>query len=205
LIEPVQGEGGVVPLDAEYVRQAAEICKKRDWLLLMDEVQTGMGRTGHWFGFQGLGVTPDALTFAKGIAGGLPFGGFILGEKMRNVFGAGDHGTTYGGNLVCAAAALSVLKILAPQLENVKKNGAYICEKVSAMNLSCVKEIRGRGLMIGIKLEGIAHTEAVKKLLDAGLVTLPAGDDVLRFLPPLIISRGEIDAGLDILENILRR
>ena len=204
LIEPIQGEGGVLPLCEEYVKKAAALCEKNDWLLICDEVQTGIGRTGEWFGFQNYGIAPDAVTFAKGIAGGMPLGGFILGKKLHKTLGAGDHGTTYGGNLICAAAALSVLDIIEPILADVKTNGAYICEKIAAMNLPHVAEIRGRGLMIGIKLEGIAHTDAVSKLLEAGLVALPAGADVLRFLPPLVITREEIDAGLAILEKTLR-
>jgi acetylornithine/N-succinyldiaminopimelate aminotransferase len=204
MIELIQGEGGVMPLSQEYVQKAAELCKKNDWLLIADEVQTGIGRTGEWFAYKNYGITPDAVTFAKGIAGGMPLGGFMLGEKCRTTLGAGDHATSYGGNLVCCAAALAVLEILENALPRVKENGAYICEKVAAMNLPRVKEIRGMGLMIGIKLEGVAHTEAVSKLLEAGLVALPAGADVLRLLPPLIISREDIDAGLQILEKVLR-
>ncbi|MCL1863541.1 MAG: aspartate aminotransferase family protein [Defluviitaleaceae bacterium] len=205
MLEPVQGEGGVMPLDAKYLQKAEEICAKNDWLLIVDEVQTGIGRTGDWFAYQGYGIKPDAVTFAKGIAGGLPYGGFLLGEKAHSVLGAGDHGTTYGGNLVCAAAALSVLEILTPILPTIKEKGEYIIKKVKAMNLPCVKEIRGKGLMLGIKLEGIPHTEAVANLLKAGLVALPAGTDVLRFLPPLIITTEEIDAGLAILQKELSR
>lgn len=205
LIELVQGEGGVIPLDAEYVKKAAELCAEKDWLLICDEVQTGIGRTGEWFAFQDYGVKPDAVTFAKGIAGGLPFGGFIVGEKMRETLGAGDHGTTYGGNPLCCAAALAVLDILKPVLPDVKANGAYIREKVKAMNLPQITEIRGRGLMLGFQLEeSVVHTDVVAKLLAEGLVALPAGSDVLRFLPPLVITREEIDAGLAILEKTLR-
>lgn len=203
MLEPVQGEGGVNPLDAEYLQAAAEICKKNDWLLITDEVQTGIGRTGEWFAFQNYGIQPDVLCFAKGIAGGMPLGGFMLGEKAHKTLGAGDHGTTYGGNLVCCAAALAVLEILEPVLPSVKEKGAYICKKIAEMNLPQVKEIRGQGLMIGIKLEGIPHTEAVAKLLAAGLVTLPAGADVLRLLPPLTIEMDDINKGLGILKAIL--
>ena len=201
LLEPIQGEGGVMPLDDGYLYQAAEFCSKNDWLLITDEVQTGIGRTGTWFAFQNYGIKPDALTFAKGIAGGLPLGGFLLGEKMHKTLGVGDHGTTYGGNPVCAAAALAVLEILEPVLPSVQEKGMYISDKIAAMDLPQVKEIRGMGLMLGIKLEGIAHTEAVTKLLEAGLVALPAGADVLRFLPPLTISTEDIDAGLTILKK----
>ncbi|MCL2577579.1 MAG: acetylornithine/succinylornithine family transaminase [Defluviitaleaceae bacterium] len=204
LFESIQGEGGVMPLDADYLQKAAELCEKNDWLLIADEIQTGIGRTGEWFGFQNFNIKPDAIAFAKGIAGGLPLGGFLLGEKMYKTLNPGDHGTTYGGNLVCAAAALSVLEILEPILPGVKEKGAYIREKISAMNLPQVKEIRGMGLMIGIKLEGIANTEAVAKLLEAGLVALPAGADVLRFLPPLTIGTEDIDAGLAIMEKVFK-
>jgi acetylornithine/N-succinyldiaminopimelate aminotransferase len=200
LLEPIQGEGGVNPLDAEYLQKAAALCAKNDWLLITDEVQTGIGRTGEWFAFQNYGIKPDAVAVAKGIAGGLPFGGFMLGEKARGVLSAGDHGTTYGGTPLCAAAALSVLEILTPVLPKIKEKGDYIREKITAMNLPFVKEIRGAGLMIGIKIEGTAHTEVVAKLLEAGLVTLPAGADVLRFLPPLIIEKDDMDAGLEILK-----
>jgi acetylornithine/N-succinyldiaminopimelate aminotransferase len=123
---------------------------------------------------------------------------------MHEVLGAGDHATTYGGNLICAAAAIAVLEILDPILSAVKEKGAYICDKINSMNLPYVKEIRARGLMIGIKLEGIAHTEIVARLLGNGLVTLPAGTDVLRLLPPLVIEKTDIDAGLDILEKTFR-
>ncbi|MCL1883486.1 MAG: aspartate aminotransferase family protein [Defluviitaleaceae bacterium] len=204
LIEFVQGEGGIMPLDAEYVKKAAEFCKKNDWLLIADEVQTGIGRTGEWFAFQNYGVKPDILAFAKGIAGGLPLGGFLVGEKTRATLGAGDHGTTYGGNPICCSAALAVLEILETALPLVKEKGAYIREKITKMNLPYVKEIRGAGLMLGIKLEGTAHTDAVKKLLDAGLVALVAGADILRFLPPLTISMEEIDAGLHIIEKVFK-
>jgi acetylornithine/N-succinyldiaminopimelate aminotransferase len=124
---------------------------------------------------------------------------------MHKTFGAGDHATTYGGNLVCCAAALAVLQILEPILHSAEEKGAYISEKVKAMNSPYVKEIRGAGLMLGIKLEGIAHTETVAKLLSAGLVTLSAGTDVLRFLPPLTIEKEEINEGLSRLEKVIRR
>ena len=205
LIEPILGEGGIIPLDAEYVKAAAELCKKRDWLLMIDEVQTGIGRTGTWFGFQQYGVTPDAISFAKGIAGGMPLGGFILGEKLQSTLGAGDHGTTYGGNLVCCAAALAVLEVLEPILPEIEKKGAFIREKITAMNLPCIKEIRGAGLMLGLSLSGITPADAVSRLLEAGLVALPAGADVLRFLPPLTIGYADLEAGLEIIQNILRK
>ncbi|MCL2047282.1 MAG: acetylornithine/succinylornithine family transaminase [Defluviitaleaceae bacterium] len=203
IIELVQGEGGVLPLCGEYVKNVAALCQKNDWLLIADEVQTGIGRVGHWFAYQNYGIMPDVVPFAKGIAGGLPFGGFLLGEKVRNTLGAGDHGTTYGANLVCAAAALAVLEILEPILPSIKEKGEYICEKIQAMNLPCVKEIRAKGLMLGVQLHGITPAHAVTALLENGLVALSAGADVLRFLPPLVIEKKDIDDGLAIMEKTL--
>jgi acetylornithine/N-succinyldiaminopimelate aminotransferase len=193
----------VLPLDAEYVQQAAKLCAERGWLLLMDEVQTGIGRTGEWFAFKGLNVKPDAVSFAKGIAGGLPFGGFLTGEKLKAVLGPGDHATTFGGTPLCAAAALAVLKILAPALPEVEKKGAYIRDKIEAMGLEAVDGTRGRGLMIGVKIKGAAPKEINAQLLEAGLVGLTAGSDALRFLPPLTITMEEIDKGLAVFEAVM--
>ena len=205
LIEVIQGEGGVKPLDKDYVKQAAELCQKRDWLLMVDEVQTGIGRTGTWFAFQDYDIAPDVVSFAKGIAGGLPLGGFLVNKKLHNVLNPGDHATTYGGNLICAAAALAVLDILEPVLPQVAEKGAYISNKIEAMKLPHVAGVRGKGLMLGIKIEGIAPAEINIKLLEAGLASLTAGTDVIRFLPPLIISTEDIDAGLEIFEDVMRK
>ena len=203
LLEPIQGEGGVMPLDAEYVKQAAELCKQRDWLLLMDEVQTGIGRTGKWFGCQHFDIWPDALSFAKGIAGGLPLGGFIVSEKLRNTLAPGDHATTYGGNLVACAAALAVLDILEPLLPQIAANGEYIRQKVEAIQHPILGEVRGRGLMIGTKIKHHPPAAICTKLMESGLAAITAGTDVLRFLPPLIIDKNDIDAALKILQNTL--
>ena len=205
LIELIQGEGGVKPLDETYVKQAAEICKERDWLLMIDEVQTGIGRTGPWFAFQDYGISPDAVSFAKGIAGGLPLGGFLVNKKLHNTLQPGDHATTYGGNLICCAAALTTLNILEPILPEIKEKGDYIKKGVLAMNLPHVAEVRGKGLMIGVALKDIAPADVNPGLLEAGLASLIAGTDAIRFLPPLIISMKDIDAGLEIFENVMRR
>ena len=204
LIEVIQGEGGVMPLDSDYVKQAAELCKERDWLLMIDEVQTGIGRTGRWFGFQDLEISPDAVSFAKGIAGGLPLGGFLVNKKLHNVLGPGDHATTYGGNLVCCAAALVTLDILESILPEVSEKGDYITKRIKAMNLPGVDSVRGKGLMIGVKIKEIPPGEINIKLLNAGLASLTAGTDVIRFLPPLIIDKSDIDAGLEIFENVMK-
>jgi len=203
MLEPVQGEGGVWPLDAGYVKFVAALCRERDWLLIADEVQTGIGRTGQWFGFQGLGVTPDIVTFAKGIAGGLPLGGFLVNEKLRGVLQPGDHATTFGGNPVCCAAALATLNILEPALPQVTAKGNHIRATIEAMNLPQIAGTRGKGLMIGIPVKDGAPKDWNLKLLEAGLVSLTAGTDALRFLPPLVIGDEDIDAGLEIFEKVM--
>ena len=204
LIELIQGEGGVLPLDKAYVQEVADFCKANDILLMVDEVQTGAGRTGKLFAFQQYEILPDAVSFAKGIAGGMPFGGFFVNEKCSQVLTPGTHATTYGGNPMGAAAAKVVLDTLTDEmLAGVCKKGQYITERVKAMNSPYVAEVRGLGLMIGVVIQNTTHREIVGKLNDAGLLALVAGAATLRFLPPLTISYEEIDAGLAILEKIL--
>ena len=204
LLELVQGEGGVLPMDVTFVQKLAELCKARDWLLLVDEVQTGVGRTGTLFAFQQYGIMPDALSFAKGIAGGLPMGGFLVNEKCRNVLGPGAHATTFGGNPVCAAAGCAVLDILDQGvLEQVKEKGAYLRQSIEDMNLPCLGKTRGLGLMIGIEVKG-EHTnkELCAMLVRGGLLALTAGPG-LRLLPPLTITKEEMDKGLSIMKETL--
>ena len=204
LIELIQGEGGVLPLCKDYVKQVAEFCAANDLLLMVDEVQTGAGRTGSLFAFQQYGIMPDAVSFAKGIASGVPFGGFFVNEKCSTVLTAGTHATTFGGNPLGAAAAAVVLDILTDEfMAEVVAKGQYIQDKVAAMNSPYVAEIRGMGLMIGVILQNITHKELVGKLNDAGLMALTAGSATLRFLPPLIITYEEIDKGLAILQTVL--
>lgn len=204
MFELVQGEGGVLPLDKAFVQGVADLCAKRDWLLLIDEVQTGVGRTGSLFAFQQYDIQPDAISFAKGIAGGLPFGGVMANEKCRNVFTAGTHGTTFGGNPVAAAAACYVLDTVDQKLmDEVKEKGAYLREQIEAMNLPCLGATRGMGLMIGIEVKG-EHTnlELANRLIQNGLLCLTAGPG-LRLLPPLVITKEEMDKGLAILKATL--
>ena len=202
ILECVQGEGGVLPCPPEYLKAVADLCAERDWLLLIDEVQTGIGRCGKWFAFQNAGILPDVVSFAKGIAGGLPMGGFIVGEKCEKVLAPGDHATTFGGNLICCSAALATLKILEGALPRVQEKGDYIRAAIMNMGLPMVKGTRGAGLMIGVSVEGTpkAYAEA---LLKNGLVALTAGKDAIRMLPPLVISYEEIDKGLEIFKNTL--
>ena len=204
MFELIQGEGGVLPLDPEFVQGVADLCAKRDWLLLIDEVQTGVGRTGSLFAFQQYGIQPDAVSFAKGIAGGLPFGGVMANEKCRNVFSPGTHATTFGGNPVAAAAALQVLDTLDDKLlQEVKEKGDYLRGRIEAMNLPCLGATRGMGLMIGIEVKGDkTNKELAAKLIENGLLCLTAGPG-LRLLPPLVITREEMDKGLAIMKAAL--
>lgn len=204
MFELIQGEGGVLPLDPEFVQGVADLCAKRDWLLLIDEVQTGVGRTGSLFAFQQYGIQPDAVSFAKGIAGGLPFGGVMANEKCRSVFTPGTHATTFGGNPVAAAAALQVLDTLDDKLlQEVKEKGDYLRSQIEAMNLPCLGATRGMGLMIGIEVKGEkTNKEIAAKLIENGLLCLTAGPG-LRLLPPLVITKEEMDKGLAIMKATL--
>ena len=205
MMELIQGEGGVNPLDADYVQTVAKLCADKDWLLLIDEVQTGVGRTGTLFAYQQFGVQPDVVSFAKGIAGGLPFGGFLTNEKCRAVLGPGDHGSTFGGNPMAAAAGCVVLDTMTPEfLEQVKAKGQYLRDGIAALNSPYVSGVRGMGLMIGVGVQGMTHRELKDKLMAAGLLTLTAGKDTLRLLPPLVISREEMDKGLAIMAQVMK-
>ena len=204
MFELVQGEGGVLPLDKEFVQEVAELCAKRDWLLLIDEVQTGVGRTGSLFAFQQYGIQPDVVSFAKGIAGGLPFGGIMANEKCAQVFTPGTHGTTFGGNPVAAAAACYVLDTLTEDfLLQVQEKGDYLRSQIEAMELPCLGVTRGLGMMIGIEVKGDkTNRELMAKLLEHGLMCLTAGPG-LRLLPPLVITKEEMDKGLAIMKEAL--
>ena len=204
MMEPIQGEGGVNPLNKDYVQAVAKLCAEKDWLLLIDEVQTGMGRTGTLFAFQQFGSQPDVVTFAKGIAGGLPFGGFLANEKCKNVLTAGNHGSTFGGNPMAAAAANVVMDTLTPAfMQEVAEKGRYLRDGIAALESPYVSGIRGMGLMIGVGVQGMTHKELKDKLMAEGLLTLTAGKDTLRLLPPLVITKEEIDKGLAIMKKVM--
>lgn len=205
LVELIQGEGGVLPLDHDYVQELKALCEKRDWLLLADEVQTGVGRTGTLFAFQQYGILPDVCSFAKGIAGGLPMSGFLANERCRDVLGPGTHATTFGANPVCAAAALAVQETLDDEfLAQVKAKGDYLRRGIEALELPCLGKTRGLGLMIGIEVsDGRSNKELMNRLVDNGLLVLTAGQG-LRLLPPLVVSYPELDKGLGIMAAALK-
>ncbi len=204
MLELVQGEGGVLPLEKAYVKSVAELCEKNDLLLLIDEVQSGVGRTGSMFTFQQYDILPDVCSFAKGIAGGLPMSGIMANEKCRNVLTPGTHATTFGANPVCAAAGLVVQEILSDEfLQGVQEKGKYLCEQIEALHLPCFGKTRGMGLMIGIEMaEGYSNSDVADKLVAAGLLVLTAGPG-MRLLPPLVITKEEMDAGLAIMKKTL--
>ena len=205
MMELIQGEGGVNPLDRDYVQAVAKLCAEKDWLLLIDEVQTGIGRTGSLFAYQQFGVQPDVVSFAKGIAGGLPFGGFLTNEKCRTVLGPGDHGSTFGGNPMAAAAARVVMDAMTPAfLEEVQAKGRYLRERIAGLGSPYVSGVRGMGLMIGVGVQGMTHKELKDRLMAEGLLTLTAGSDTLRLLPPLVITREELDKGLEIMARVMK-
>ena len=184
LLECVQGEGGVITLDADYIKGVAEIAAREDILLMIDEVQTGNGRTGALYAYMHYGITPDVVTTAKGLGGGLPIGAAILGKKVESVLGFGDHGSTYGGNPVCAAGACNVLsRIDEALLAEVREKGAYVFEALTGAK--GVRSVSGKGLMIGIETEKPA-AEVVKALIEKGVLCLTAKHKV-RLLPALNI------------------
>lgn len=202
MLEFIQGEGGVNLLSKDYVKQVFEICHEKDIMVIADEVQTGVGRTGRFLASQNFGVIPDVTTLAKGIAGGLPMGVCLATEKYADVLSKGMHGSTFGGNPVCCAGGLVVLNKVSDEtfLFEVSKKGAYIREKLCLLDE--VQGITGLGLMLGISLKTKKAGDVVKEALDKGLLLLTAKDKI-RLLPPLNITYEELDKGLSILCDIL--
>ena len=205
-MECVQGEGGVNLINPEWAKAAAQAARNAGALVIADEVQTGMGRTGTLLASDWLGINPDAVTLAKGIAGGIPMGACLFRNKAQGVFEAGDHQSTFAGNPLACAAGLAVLETLtAPNfLERVEEAGEYIRNTIRNWNLPIVKEVRGKGFLIGTQItDGIKPFDIEVKCLENGLCTTTAGSDVIRFLPPLTITDKEIDEGLAIYKSTL--
>lgn len=200
MLELVQGEGGVIPLDKDYVAKISALCAEKDILLIIDEVQTGNGRTGTLYSYMQYGITPDIVTTAKGLAGGLPLGCAMLGEKVKDTLTAGTHGSTFGGNPICAAGALSILSRLdASLMTEVIKKGEYI--KAELMGAKGVKSVTGLGLMIGIETEKDAKIIA-DECLARGVIVLTAKTKV-RLLPPLTIKQEELQNAIQILKGVI--
>jgi acetylornithine/succinyldiaminopimelate/putrescine aminotransferase len=201
LLEPVLGEGGVIPLAPEFLAAAAALAGELGALLAFDEIQTGVGRTGTFFAFEQLGVRPQLLTLAKGLANGLPIGCLLVADDAAGAFLPGDHGSTFGGNPVVCAAALAVCETLDDTLlAQVRANGARLREGLG--RLPHVMEVRGAGLLVGAELDTPAQP-FVDTALDAGLVCLTSGANVLRLAPPLVVGADEIDRALETLTEVL--
>ena len=195
------GEGGVIPLTAEFVQAAADLAEELGALLAFDEVQTGVGRTGTFFAFEQLGVRPQLVTLAKALANGLPIGCLLVADDAAGAFAPGDHGSTFGGNPVACAAALAVVATVDDALlEQVQANGARLLDGLRA--LPHVVEARGMGLLLGAELDRPAQP-FVDAALDAGLVCLTSGANVLRLAPPLVVGEAEIDRALETLTEVL--
>lgn len=206
VVEPVQGEGGIRPADALYLKQVRELCDEKDILLVFDEVQCGIGRTGYLFAHEPYGVVPDLAAIAKGIAGGVPMGALLANKKTAGVFNPGDHASTFGGNPLAAAAANVVLDRLlnGGLLENVKKQGAYLTSALNGLKAKhgMIKEVRGIGLMQGIELD-CPVSGIIEQCIEKGLLLVSAGQNVIRFVPPLIVQPEHIDAAIGILEEAM--
>ncbi len=204
ILEAIQGEGGVNVLEKDYVLEIVKICQEKDIVVIFDEVQCGIGRTGKLFGYEYFDVKPDIVTVAKGLGAGIPVGGVLVNKKLSKVLGKGDQGTTFGGNLLAMVAASVVLDEISKDgfYNEVLEKGNYIRKSIESFNNKVVLKTKGIGLMIGIEtnIESSIIEEKVRK---KGLLILTAGKNVLRFLPPLTISYKEIDEALEILKDIL--
>lgn len=209
LLEPVQGEGGIIPLDDDYLRGVRALCDRHGLLLILDEIQCGMGRTGKLFAHEWAGVAPDILASGKGIGGGFPLGACLATEEVGTKMGPGSHGSTYGGNPLAMAVGNAVLdEILAPgflaHVVSVSETLVERLETFARAHPALVETVRGRGLMTGVKIRGAEAREAVRTALAQGLLTAPAGDNVVRLLPPLIVEESHIDEAIGLLGRTAR-
>ena len=208
MLEPVQGEGGIVVPPADYLRQVRDLCDRRNLLLILDEVQTGGGRTGTLFAYERFGIEPDIMTLAKGLGSGLPIGAMLAREPVASSFGPGTHGSTFGGNALCCAGANAVLDALFDDgvLDNCERQGIYLRERLEALRARHPRlvAVRGLGLLVGAVLDG-PGADVVEACREAGLIINCTAERVLRLAPPLIVGRAEIDAAVEILDRVLSR
>lgn len=204
MMELVQGEGGVLPLEKEFVQQVEAFCCERDILLIIDEVQTGIGRTGSLFCFQQYGIRPDVVTMAKGLGGGVPIGAVLAAESCSNVLTPGTHATTFGGTPLVCAAANAVLDTVGDGqfLAQVKEKGEYLKNGILSIGSPNILGVRGMGLMLGIIVEDGKHAAYANKLIEKGVLALTAGKNAVRLLPPLTISKEEMDEALTIMKEV---
>jgi len=208
MIEVIQGEGGIYPVDYDYLQAVRKLCDDQNIVLIFDEVQCGMGRSGKMFAYQHYNLKPDIVAMAKAIAGGLPMGAIAACSKVSKVFVPGTHASTFGGNPLVSAASRYVLKTLMADgfLDSVQENGNYLKAGLEKLQekYDCVKEVRGKGLMLGMELK-MAPTAIIEDAIDQGLLLVGAGNNTIRFVPPLIISKNEIDQALKILNYCLQK
>lgn len=206
VVEPVQGEGGVVTADPEYLRAAREITREHGALLVLDEVQTGIGRTGRWFGFQESGIVPDVVTVAKGLGGGVPIGAMLtFGSGVSALLGPGQHGSTFGGNPFACAVGLAVLDVVERDglLAHAAALGGELRERLAAVGHPGVAEVRGAGLLIGIGLTEPVSSAVAAAALRAGFIVNPVRPDTIRLAPPLVLTADEADSFVDALPGLL--
>lgn len=207
LFETVQGEGGIYPGEKEFIQEIRKICDEKDILLILDEIQCGMGRTGKMFAYQHYGILPDVMTSAKALGCGVPVGAFVVGEKAESALEPGDHGSTYGGNPFVTAAVCKVFEMFESRnvLENVNEVSAYLDEKLQELveKYDVVKSTRGLGLMRALELNDPVGPY-VSKALEKGLLIISAGTHIIRFVPPLVITKENVDEMMGILEECLR-
>jgi acetylornithine/N-succinyldiaminopimelate aminotransferase len=205
--ETIQGEGGIIPMRAEYLQQVRRLCDQRDWLLMIDEVQCGMGRTGKWFAHQWAGIRPDVMPIAKGLGSGVPVGAVVAGPRAANIFQPGNHGTTFGGNPLAMRAGLETIRIMEEDglVENAATVGAYLRAALARElgSLPGVKDIRGQGLMIGMELDRPCSV-LVNRAAEAGLLISVTADTVVRLLPPLIFTKAEADELVGLLAPLVK-
>jgi ornithine--oxo-acid transaminase len=208
LVEPIQGESGIVVPPSGWLREVRRLCDERNALLVLDEIQSGLGRTGRWFAFEHEGIRPDGLILGKALGGGLlPVSAFCADREVMDVFGPGSHGSTFGGNALAAAVGLEALKVMDEErlVERSASGGAYMLERLRAMQSPAVKEVRGRGLWVGVELDpALADARDVcERLAAVGVLTKETHDTVIRLAPPLVVSMADIDWGLDRLQSVL--
>jgi acetylornithine aminotransferase len=206
IIEPIQGEGGVRCPGPGYLEAVRKLCDETHTLLILDEVQTGMGRTGRWFAHEHFGIQPDIMTLAKALGNGLPIGAMLATEKVSSAFGPGAHATTFGGTPIVTAASLEVVRTLEREglVEASRRMGAYFREQLKALSArhSCIQEVRGLGLLVGLKLDRKGES-VVNKCLERGFLINCIQDTILRFVPPLIVTEAEIDRLVNCLDEVL--
>ncbi len=205
LVEALQGEGGVIPAEQEFLSDLRKLCDEKGILLLCDEVQCGMGRTGKWFGFQNYDIQPDAFSLAKGLGNGFPIGAIVAGEKLANVFQPGHHATTFGGTPLACAAALSVIEVIEGEelLANTMMMGAYFVEglcDIAQQHKKWIAQVRGLGLLLALVLD-VPALPLQKKLQEKGLLTLATAGNVLRLLPPLNVAQSDIEQALELIRT----